>query len=99
MDKENAVDLYKNVIQSCFLLLIFKLVSKGVSQYMPTVGMLYLGMFGPFHYSPLPLYLPAPIFQQLSVHILTSSTITDLMFYDITDALLFSFPFPLSLSS
>jgi hypothetical protein len=35
----------------------------------------------------------ALIFQQLSTHILISSTFTDVMFYDIVDALLFSFPF------
>jgi hypothetical protein len=41
-----------------FLLLIFKLIFKGVSQCMPTVSILYFGPFNPFHYSPLPLYLP-----------------------------------------
>jgi hypothetical protein len=50
---------------------------KRVSQCMPTVGILYFGLFNPFHYSPLPFYLPPPIFQQLSVHILVSSTFTD----------------------
>jgi hypothetical protein len=66
---------------------------------MPTVGVLYFGLFNPFHYSPLPLYLPPPIFQQLSIHILLSSTFTDAMFYNIIDALSLSFIFPLSLSS
>jgi hypothetical protein len=47
----------------------------------------------------LTLYLPLPIIQQLSIHILVSSTFTDIMFYDIVDALSFSFPFPLSLKS
>jgi hypothetical protein len=42
---------------------------------------------------------PIPIIQQLSVHILTSSTFTDVIFYDITDDLSFSFLFSLSLSS
>jgi hypothetical protein len=37
---------------------------------MPTVGVLYFGLFNSFKYSPLPPYLPPPIFQQLSVHIL-----------------------------
>jgi hypothetical protein len=40
------------------------------------VGLLYFGPFSSFHNSPLSLYLPPPIFQQLSVHILISSTIT-----------------------
>jgi hypothetical protein len=71
---------------------------KGVSQCMPSVGVLYFGPFNPFHYSPLPLYLP-PIFQQLSIDILISSAITDVMFYFITDAPSFSFLFPLSPSS
>jgi hypothetical protein len=37
--------------------------------------------------APLP---PTPIFQQLSIHTLISSTFTDVRFYDIVDAL--SFP-------
>jgi hypothetical protein len=42
--------------------------------------------------TPLPP-TPIPIFQQLSIHFLISSTFTDVMFYDIVDALsLFSFP-------
>jgi hypothetical protein len=81
------------ILQSCLSLLIFKLVFKGVSQCTPAVGVLYFGPFNPFHCSPLPLYLPPSIFQQLSVHILVSSTFTDVMFYDITDVLsFFSFP-------
>jgi hypothetical protein len=64
------------ILQSWFSLLIFKLMLKGVSQCMSTVGVLYFGLFNPFHYSPLPLYLPPPIFQQLSIHILISSTFT-----------------------
>jgi hypothetical protein len=43
--------------------------------------------------TPLP---STPIIQQLSTHIFISSTCTDVMFYDITDALSFSFPFLLS---
>jgi hypothetical protein len=54
--------------------------------------------FNSFHCSPLFLYLP-PTFSTAFIHILISSTFTDVMFYDITDALSFSFPFPLSLSS
>jgi hypothetical protein len=87
------------ILQSCLSLLIFKLMFKGVSQCRPSVGILYFGPFNPFHYSPLPLYLPPPIFLQFSIYILISSTFTDLMFYSITDALSFSFPFLLSPSS
>jgi hypothetical protein len=35
---------------------------KGVSQCIPTVGVLYFGSFNPFHYSPLPLLSYPPIF-------------------------------------
>jgi hypothetical protein len=59
----------------------------------PAMSLHYFGPFNAFHCSPLPLPSP-PIIQQLSVHILMSSTCTDVMFYDITDALSFSFPFP-----
>jgi hypothetical protein len=45
------------------------------------------------------LSLTALPVQQLSAHILTSSTFTDHMFYNITDALSFSFLFPLSPTS
>jgi hypothetical protein len=55
----------------------------------------YFGPFNPFHYSPLPLYFPPLTFQQLSVDILISSTFTDAIFHNITNALSFSFPFPL----
>jgi hypothetical protein len=66
---------------------------------MPIVSILYFALFNSFYYSPLPLYLPPPLFWQLSMHILTSSTFTELLFYIITDALSFSFPFLLSPSS
>jgi hypothetical protein len=62
---------------------------KGNSQCTPEVGILYFGPFNPFHYSPLPLYLPPSILQQLSVHIFISSVFTAVMFYDIIDALSF----------
>jgi hypothetical protein len=39
---------------------------------------------------------PHPLSQQLSVPILVSSTFTDVMSYEITDALSFSFPSPSS---
>jgi hypothetical protein len=88
------------ILQSSLLLLIFKLKFKGVSQCIPAVGVLCFGSFNPFHCSPFPFYLPStPIFPQLSIHILISSTFSDVMFYGITDALSFSFPFPLSPSS
>jgi hypothetical protein len=89
------------IFQSWFSLLIFKLMFNGVSQYMPTVGILSFGPFNPFHYSSLPFYLPPhsiPFFnsfQNTSLHPLPSH----LMLCDSTDALSFSFPFPLSLSS
>jgi hypothetical protein len=37
-------------------------MSKGVSQCILTVSLLYFGSFNPFHYSPLAFYLPPPIF-------------------------------------
>jgi hypothetical protein len=42
------------ILQSWFLLLIFKLTFKGVSQCMYTVGVLYFGLLNPFEYSLLP---------------------------------------------
>jgi hypothetical protein len=84
------------VLQSCFSWLIFELIFKGVSQCLPAVGILYFGSVNPFHYSPLPLYLPLPIFQQLSIHSLIFSTFTVVMLYNITDTASFSFPSPLS---
>jgi hypothetical protein len=81
------------ILQSSFLLLIFKLMFKGESQCMPTVGVLYFGSFNPFHYSPLPLYLPLPIFQQLSIHTLISSTFTCyVLWYYWCSIILFSLP-------
>jgi hypothetical protein len=57
------------ILQFCLSLLIFKSMFKGVSHCIFAVGILYCGLFNPFHYSSLPLYLPSPTFQQLSVHI------------------------------
>jgi hypothetical protein len=48
---------------------------------MPTAGIFYFGPFNHFHYSPSPLYFPLLVFQWLSVHILISSTFTDLIFF------------------
>jgi hypothetical protein len=84
-----------SILQSCLSLFIFKSMFKEVSQLSEYT--LFLSI-QPFFCSPLPFY-PSPIFQQLSVHIIISSTFTDVMFYDIVDALSFSFPFPPSLSS
>jgi hypothetical protein len=64
------------VLQFWFSLLIVKLMFKGVSQRMPTVGVLYFGLFNLFKNSPLSLYLPPPVFQQLSIYILISSAFT-----------------------
>jgi hypothetical protein len=63
------------ILQSYFSLLLFESIFQGVSQYMPTVSILYIGPFN-IKYSPLPLYLPRSIFQKLSVHILVPSTFT-----------------------
>jgi hypothetical protein len=87
------------VLQSWLSLLTFKSMFKGFIDVSPLRVHFSLIHFNPFHYSLLPLYLPLPIFQQLSVHILISSTVTDVRFYDITDALSFSLPFPPSPSS
>jgi hypothetical protein len=61
----------------------------------PHCGLFYFGPFNTFHCSPL----ASTLFQQLSIYILIFSTSTGIMFYDIVDALLFSFPFPPSSSS
>jgi hypothetical protein len=37
-------------------------VFQGVSQYFPSVSLLYFGLFNPFHCSPLLFYLSPPIF-------------------------------------
>jgi hypothetical protein len=70
---------------------------KGVSQCMPTMGVLYFGSFNPYHYSILHLYLLSPIFQQFSLYILISSTFTcHVMQYYWGCIILFSFPsFPM----
>jgi hypothetical protein len=59
----------------------------------PTVGVLYFGLSNSFHFSPSPLYLPPSIFQQRSIHMLTSSTFISYG-EDITDVLSLSFSFP-----
>jgi hypothetical protein len=58
------------ILQFCLLVLISKSMLKEVSQCIPAESILNFGPFNPFHYSPLCLYLPAPIFQQLSRHVL-----------------------------
>jgi hypothetical protein len=57
---------------------------KGISPCILAVRILHFGLFNPFHYSPLPLYLPLPTFSAASF------TLTDVMFYDIDDALFLS---------
>jgi hypothetical protein len=66
-----------------FSLLIFDLM---VSQCMPTVGIHCSGLFNPFHYSPLPLYLPLPIFNSCQYACLYPVR-SYLMFWDVTGAL------------
>jgi hypothetical protein len=62
---------------------------------MPSVDVLYFGLFNPLQFSPLPIYLPSLIFQQLSMHILISSTFTSCedkgMWYYCCSIILFSF--------
>jgi hypothetical protein len=66
-------------------------VFKGFSQCIPSVSIFYFGPFNPFHSFVLLLYLPLFIIQEFSVHILISSTFTDVMFYDVVDTLSFFF--------
>jgi hypothetical protein len=67
---------------------------KGVSQCVPAVSMDKLYFVHSTSSTALPYpFSPTPIIQQLSVHILMSSACTDVIFYDIVDALSFSFPF------
>jgi hypothetical protein len=66
---------------------------KVMSQCLPIVSVLHFGPFDPFYFSPLTLYLPTPILQQLSIHILISSTFTSyVMWYYWCSVILFSFP-------
>jgi hypothetical protein len=79
-------------LQFWFLFLIFKLMFKGMSQYMSTVGILYFGPFNSFNYSVTPLP-PPPIIQHFSIHILISSTFTSyIVRYYGCSIILFSFP-------
>jgi hypothetical protein len=64
---------------------------KGVSR-----CILFFGSFNSSYYSAL---LPFPIFQQLTIHNLISSTSTGVIFYNIVDALTFFFAFTPSMSS
>jgi hypothetical protein len=67
--------------------------SKGFST-CPTVSLLHFGRFNSFCYFPLLLSSPTAIIQQLSKHIILSSTCTDVKYFNIAGALsLFSFPF------
>jgi hypothetical protein len=67
-------------------LLMLKSMFKGVSQCILAVCTLFFGLLNSVH------YLPLPHFSKFSIHILISSTFTDVMFCDIGDALLFFFP-------
>jgi hypothetical protein len=63
---------------------------KGVSQCVPTVGIICFGLFNPFHYSLLPLHLPHP------PHFSTAFNTNPYILYlyvvcDITSALSFFF--------
>jgi hypothetical protein len=61
------------ILQSCLSLLVLKSMFKGVYQCIPAVSIFYFGLFNPFHYSPLPLYLPPPFvssFQYTSLYLL-----------------------------
>jgi hypothetical protein len=65
----------------------------GFCQYIPVVSILYFGLFNPFHYSSLPLYLPAPPFQPLSIHILIFPTFTSYVMWYYWCSIIFpSFP-------
>jgi hypothetical protein len=67
---------------------------KEISQCMATVDELYFGLFHPFEYSPLPLYFPPSVSQNLSVHILISYTFTFYgMWYYCCFIILLSFTF------
>jgi hypothetical protein len=71
---------------------------KEVLQCMPNAHVLYFDPFNPFHFSPLCFTSHLPFFnsfQHTSLYPLPSH----LMLCNITDALSFSFPFPLSQSS
>jgi hypothetical protein len=56
------------ILQSCLLLLIFKLMFKCVSQSMPTMGIFYFGLFNSCHYSSLPLSSPPPFSTSFTTH-------------------------------
>jgi hypothetical protein len=79
------------ILQSSCSLLIFKLMFKGFL----IVSLLWvcftLVHSSPSRYTPVPFYVPPPTFQQLSMHILISSTFTDVMLYNIVEFLSFFF--------
>jgi hypothetical protein len=88
------------LLQSCLLLLVFKLMFKGISQCIPPVSTLYFSKFNPFHYflTPLP---SAPYF---STAFNTYPYILYLhrcyvLWYCWSSTMLFFFPFPVSPSS
>jgi hypothetical protein len=69
-------------LHSCLSLLIPKSMSKGISQCISAVNMLYFGWFNPFSLNPS---LPFPIIRQLSVHVIMSSICTDVKYFSTVD--------------
>jgi hypothetical protein len=67
---------------------------KGIPQSIPALSVLYVVQFNPFHYSPLPLPSHYPLFNRFQYIIVTSSTCTDVIYFNIVDTLSFSFNFP-----
>jgi hypothetical protein len=64
-----------------------------VAQCMISVSVFYFVRFNPFKYSSLSLCFLSPVFQQFSIHIIISSTLTSYgMWYYWCSVILFSFP-------
>jgi hypothetical protein len=53
------------ILQFWFSLLMFKVTFSGVTQCMPSVGVLYFGLFSPFTYSPFTLLPPTLHFSKV----------------------------------
>jgi hypothetical protein len=65
----------------------------------PSLGVPYFGLLIPFHYSPLPLYLPHPNFSSAFIRLSCVLYLHMLQDCNFTDGLSFPFLFPLALSS